>query len=205
MDKKRILPYTALLVFAAQLLLMIVSWLLSAAFPTGGYRALLSSEGLRWFLGRFSDNLSTPLLVWIVLLSVAYGCCRGSGIFGHLSTLAASHTFRERRALLIAFLLLAVCAGIVVLLTVPSHAVLLSATGSLWPSPFSASLVPLVAFCLTLCACGYGVIAGRLQTVADAYEAMMAGLRAGAPVLLFYVLLTQLVESAVYVFATVLP
>ena len=111
---------------------MLVSWLFSAAYPTSGVRSLLSAEGLRWLMGHFSDLLATPLLVWIVLCSIAWGCLSRSCLL-HRPT-----NYRERRAQFMALLLLGIIVGVMVLLTAIPHAVLLSAVGGLWPSPFSA-------------------------------------------------------------------
>ena len=197
---KRLLPYIALTLFLAQLLLMLLSWLLAAAFPMSGLRSLLSTEGLRWFMGHFSDLLATPLLVWLVLLSMAYGCFCESGLCRHLLTFRSSFSYRERRALMLVVLLLAVYVGVVLLLTAIPHAILLSATGELWPSPFSASLIPLIAFAVMLCSCAYGVIAGSFPKVHDVYESLLSGLYRGAPLLLLYVLLMQLYGSLRFVF-----
>ena len=174
--------------FAAQLLLMLVSWLLSAAFPASGYHSLLSSEGLRWFLGHFVDSLSTPLLVWLVLLSLAYGVLRHSGLLHY------GRSFRERRALLMTLLLLVVIVAVIVLLSAVPHAVLLSATGRLFPSPFSQSLV------VTLLSAFYGMVSGNLETLPRVYDALLDGIRRAAPLLLFYILLMQIYESLCYVF-----
>ena len=123
---KRFLPQIALTLVLAQLLLMLGSWLWSAALPLSGVRSMLSGEGIRWFLGHFAEIVASPVLVWLLLLAMAYGAVVRS------------------RGVSVVFLVIYV--GIVLLLTVVPHAVLLSASGLLWPSPFSASLVPLVAF-----------------------------------------------------------
>ena len=191
---KKYLPHIALGLFAAQLLLMLVSWLLSAAFPTSGYHSLLSSEGLRWFLGHFVDRLSTPLLVWLVLLSLAYGVLRHSGLLHY------GRSFRERQALLMTLLFLVVIVAVIVLLSAVPHAVLLSATGRLFPSPFSQSLVPVVAFSVTLLSAFYGMVSGNLETLPRVYDALLDGIRRAAPLLLFYILLMQIYESLCYVF-----
>ena len=81
------------------------------------------------------------------------------------------------------------------------HAVLLSATGTLWPSPFSASLVPVMAFALLSAAVLYGIVAGTFASLADVYHALLDGLRLSAPLLLFYILLAQLFFSLCFVFA----
>ena len=192
--KSKILPYLALALFAAQLLLMLLSWLLSAAFPVDNIRSLLSPEGLRWFLGQFTAHIATPQLVWLLLLSLAYGILRHSGL------LWPGKGYRERRALVITLLLAVVIVGVFLLLTVIPHAVLLSATGSLWPSPFSRSLVPMVAFAVVLLSTCYGMISGRLDNLRDVYDALLDGLRCAAPLFLFYVLVVQIYESLIYVF-----
>ena len=47
----------ALALVLAQLLLMLGSWLWSAALPLSGVRSMLSGEGIRWFLGHFADKM----------------------------------------------------------------------------------------------------------------------------------------------------
>ena len=190
---KKYLPHIALLLFAAHLLLMLVSWLLSAAMPTSGVRSLLSSEGLRWFLGHFSDVLGTPVLLCLLLLLMAYGCLKGCGI------LHFSQSYRQRRALAIMLLLLVVYIGVIILLVMIPHAVLLSATGSLWPSPFSAAIVPMIAFGVTLLSTVYGYVAGSYHQISDVYQSLIDGIRMGAPWLLFYILLGQLYYSLQFI------
>ena len=190
---KRFLPHIALTLVVVQLLIMPVSWLLSAAFPTSGIRSLLSSEGLRWLMGHFSQLLATSLLAWLLLCAMAWGCLLRSGL------LVRPTNYRERRAQLMALLLLAVIVGVMLLLTVVPHAVLLSAVGGLWPSPFSASLVPVVAFSITLVSAFYGLVSGRFENISAVYDAVLFGIRQGAPLFLFYVLVIQIYESFMFV------
>jgi aminobenzoyl-glutamate transport protein len=192
---KRFLPHIALTLVICQMLLMLVSWLFSAAYPTSGVRSLLSAEGLRWLMGHFSDLLATPLLVWIVLCSIAWGCLSRSCLL-HRPT-----NYRERRAQFMALLLLGIIVGVMVLLTATPHAVLLSAVGGLWPSPFSASLVPVIAFSVTLISAFYGMVSGRFENISAVYDGVLHGICQGAPWLLFYVLVIQIYES----FRFVLP
>lgn len=190
---KKYLPHIAFLLFAAQLLLMLVSWLLAAAIPTSGVRSLLSSEGLRWLLGHFSDVLGTPVLLCLLILLMAYGSLKGCGILQFKSS------YRQSRALIITLLLLVVYVGVIVLLVMIPHAVLLSATGSLWPSPFSAAIVPLFAFGVTLLSAVYGYVAGSYCNMSDVYQSLIDGIRSGAPWLLFYVLLGQIYYSLQFI------
>ena len=108
--RNKYLPHIAFLLFAAQLLLMLVSWLLAAANPASGVRSLLSSEGLRWFLGHFSDVLGTPVLLCLLLLLMAYGSLKNCGILQFKSS------YRQSRALIITLLLFVVYVGVIVLL-----------------------------------------------------------------------------------------
>ena len=191
---KKYLPHIAFLLLAAQVLLMLVSWLLSAAIPASGVRSLLSSEGLRWFLGHFSDVLGTPVLLCLLLLLMAYGCLRGCGILRYRSS------YRQNRALMITLFLSVVYVAVVVLLGMMPHAILLSATGTLWPSPFSAAIVPLLAFGITLLSAVYGYVAGSYRNMSDIYQSTINGIRNGAPFLLFYVLIGQLYYSLKFIF-----
>ena len=172
---------------------MLVSWLLAAAIPTSGVRSLLSSEGLRWLLGHFSDMLGTPVLLCLLLLLMAYGSLKGSGILHFKSS------YRHSRALIITFRLAVFYVGAIVLLVMMPHAVLLSATGLLWPSPFSAAIVPLLAFGITLLSAVYGYVADSYRTISDVYQSLIDGIREGAPWLLFYVLSGQIYYSLKFI------
>ncbi len=191
---KNIWARLAVTLVGLQVLLLMVSWLLSAAFPESGIRSLLSSEGIRWFLGRFAQVLATPVLVWIVLCAMGWGCLSKSGL------LRSPSGYRERRALMMSIVLLLLIIIVMVLLVALPHAVLLSAVGGLWPSPFSASLVPVIAFSVLLVSAFYGLVSGHYEHLTDVYGAVLQGLRQSAPLLLFYVLFTQIYESVRFVF-----
>ena len=182
---KRFLPHIALILVLIQLLLILVSWLLSAAIPTSGVRSLLSSEGLRWFLGHFSDVLGTPFLLCLLLILMAYGCLKGCGILRFKSS------YRQSRALIITPLLLLVYVGVIVLLVMMPHAILLS--------PFSAAIVPMLAFGVTLLSAVYGFVSGTFRNRTDIYLSLINGIRNGAPIFLFYVLLGQIYYSLQFI------
>ena len=190
---KKFLPHIAFTLFVAQLLLMLVSWLLSAAFPDSGIRSLLSGEGMRWFFGHFSHQLATPVLVCLVLILMAYGTFRHCGLLHYRST------YRERRALTMTLLLTVVAVMLLVLLAAIPHAVMLSVTGSLWPSPFSRALLPLLSFIVIALSAFYGIMAGHFANLSNVYDALLDGIRQGAALLLFYLLTIQLYLSVFYI------
>lgn len=186
---KRSLPYIALTLAVGELLLVMGSWILSAALPMSGIRSMLSGEGIRFFLGHFADLLATPQLVWLLLLAMAYGVVLRSGV------ISGARSFRSSRARLIALLFAAAYLAVVLLMALVPHAVLLSASGTLWPSPFSASLVPLTAFGLAMVAAVYGIVAGTITSLADIYESFVDGLRRAAALLPICLLLVLICES----------
>lgn len=193
----RFFAKAAIVLLLAELILMFVSWLLSAAMPMSGIRSMLSGEGLRWFFGSFVDCLASPLLIWLLLLAMAWGALGRCGILSFLSS--PVRPIRQRRALVISLVTLAVLVAVVLLMTAVPHAVLLSASGSLLPSPFSRSIVPIVAFALVVLAVVYGIIAGTFDSATSVYNAIVAGLCRWAPLLPLYVLVTQFYYSLLFV------
>ncbi len=196
----------SLVLLIAELVLILLSWILSATMIEG-VRSLLSGEGMRWFFGRFAEIIASPLLAWLVLLLIAVGCLVSSGLssaLSHLVLRAASPAprlnYRDRLALRLSLAFLLVYVVVILLLTAMPHAVLLSATGSLFPSAFSDGLVPALSFGLVVVSIAYGVMSGRFHTLADILESLSVGIRGGAPFFLLYVLLIQLYESLWFVF-----
>lgn len=196
----RLYSLLAVILALAELALVMLSWLLSAMM-TEGVRSLLSSGGIRWFFGQFTALIATPLLVWIVLLSMALGCLWQSGLHGSLAaSLSSRLSYRERVALRTVAVLLVAYVGVVVALTAIPHAVLLSATGQLFPSAFSRALVPIVSFGIGLMSVVFGLMSGRFESSEDVVEAISYGIRQTAPLFLIYVLAIQFYESLRFVF-----
>ena len=170
---KRYLPTVALLLFVAEVLLTLVSWIMSAASPTGSVRSMLSSEGIRWFLGHFVDIMASPLLVWLLLLAMAYGCiAKGVDL--------RANSYRINRARLFALVFLLLYSGIIIMLTMMP--------------------VPVVSFGVMAAAIICGTVSGRFTSLGDVYEALLYGIRKAASLLLFYVLVAQLYFSLCFVF-----
>lgn len=149
------MAWVALLLGVGQVVLILTSWLLTAAMPESFPRSLLSAEGIRWFFGRFVGNVESPLLVWLLLFSFMLGALQHSGILHYRSS-----EYRQRIAMRLAlfegifFLLL-----ILALVLVP-HAILLNVMGGLLPSSFSASIVPYCCFSLMVMSVSFGVMSG---------------------------------------------
>jgi aminobenzoyl-glutamate transport protein len=189
-----------LVLLMAELLLVILSWLLSAT-RMEGVRSLLSSEGVRWFFGSFTEMVASSLLVWLLLGLCAWGALKQSGLLSVFSVSSSvSYRYRDRIALRVALVFLAIYVAIIALLTLAPHAILLSATGSLFPSAFTRSLVPIVCFGICLVSLVFGLMSGRLRGLADTLDALSTGIAQGAPLIIIYLFAIQLYESLRFVF-----
>ena len=190
---RRLAAWLGCVLLLAEVILILVSWLLSATM-TEGVRSLLSSEGIRWFFGSFVGIMASPLLVWLLLSLIAWGSLQKSGL------LAMQQSYREKVALRSALLLLILYVAVILLLTVTPNAFLLSITGSLFPSAFSRSLVPIIAFGIVLMSISFGVMSGRINSLSAVLETLSFGISKGAELFVLYILIMQFYESLWFVF-----
>ena len=190
---KRLIALACVAFGVAELLLVILSWLLSAT-RLDGVRSLISSEGIRWFVGEFTYTLASPLLVWLLLALVALGCLQRSGL------MSRGRGYRDRVALRVSFPFIIIYVVIICLLTLMPHAILLSVTGSLFPSAFSRALVPIICFGVGVLSISFGMVSGRLHTLTDILDALTFGLQQGAPLIILYIMFFQFYASLLFVF-----
>ena len=198
----RLAAVVAAILVAAQVLLVIVSWMISTVMPALGVRSLLSAEGIRWFFGHFVDNIASPLMLWIVLLCIAFGSLKASGLQSAMAMIGKGNrlTSRCKYALWMALVTFLCIVAVVIVLTCLPHAILLSTMGNLFPSSFSVSIVPIVAFAILLPSVVYGSISGVLPTLTTLFRAVAEGLPCLCPLLLLYILAAQLWFSLRFVF-----
>ena len=193
MMNKRLIALACVAFGVAELLLVILSWLLSAT-RLDGVRSLISSEGIRWFVGEFTYTLASPLLVWLLLVLVALGCLQRSGL------MSRGRGYRDRVALRVSLSFIIIYVVIICLLTLMPHAILLSVTGSLFPSAFSRALVPIICFGVGVLSISFGMVSGRLHTLTDILDALTFGLQQGAPLIILYIMFFQFYASLLFVF-----
>ena len=193
MMNKRLIALACVAFGVAELLLVILSWLLSAT-RLDGVRSLISSEGIRWFVGEFTYTLASQLLVWLLLVLVALGCLQRSGL------MSRGRGYRDRVALRVSLSFIIIYVVIICLLTLMPHAILLSVTGSLFPSAFSRALVPIICFGVGVLSISFGMVSGRLHTLTDILDALTFGLQQGAPLIILYIMFFQFYASLLFVF-----
>lgn len=177
-----------------------LSWILSSLYPAGSFRSMLSGEAIRWFCGHFMEFCSSsPGLGWIVLLAMSAGTCRESGILARrgLYSIAAG---RRRRGLVAVAVAAAVYVCALGLLTLVPHAVLLSAVGKLFPSPFSVAVVWIVSLFIFVVSVVYGVAVGSFRSLSGVACSLSRGVRTAAPLMVLYVFAAMTVNTLMYVF-----
>ena len=180
---------------------VIASWVVAALSADMTVRSLLSSEGVRWLFASFTTNIASPLLVWLILLAMAYGTVVRSA-FG--SDFLASRrgrplSYRQKYAYRIVLILFTFLFVTMLLLTMLPHALLLSVTGHLFPSSFSSSLVPGLSFTVIISAAAYGIVSGRFTGITDVLESFSRGIASAAPFFLPCLLALELFHILAYV------
>lgn len=200
-SKHRLLSWACLFLLASNLLLVVLSWIFSAT-GTLIVRSLISSEGLRWFMGHYVDIILSPLLAWMLLAAVAYSCCKSSGLARCLCSVCRRDrtVFRQRLALRVTVLAFLIILLIVTLLLLSPHAVLLSPVGTVFPSPFSRSIVPLLAGTVTLLSIIYGILSGAITTIESAFRSLYCHIPHLLPFFILYIFAAQLYACLLYVF-----
>ena len=208
------LGYIVLVLLVSQLALILLSWLVTAAFPELPMRSVLSSEGIRWFFGSFVSNQLSPLLIYFIMAVMAVGACVRSRLYDALRetlsntrsslTTSSNHQhkvhYREKVGLRIALVEFIVYVIIMFLLTAIPHAILLSVTGQLFPSSFSSSFIPSLSLIIIIMSLTYGVASGTIDSVAKMHKVLVGGLEVGSRLVPTYVVGIQLYMSIRYVF-----
>lgn len=181
-----------------QIMVVILSWMIKTIYPDFNGRSLLSGEGVRWFLGNFTNNVASNILVWIILIGLSWGAIHASHI---LQVFKRSHTlsYRERLGFRVVLIEIMIWFIVIVLLSFIPHAAMLSITGQLFPSSFSKSIVPLIAFIALFSSITYGLIIGKLRKGNLIIEALSNGIKQIAPYIIIYIILVQLIYSIKFV------
>lgn len=177
--------------------------------PDFTIHSLLSSEGIRWFCSTFTENLLSPILVWLILSFMAYGAVTSCGVIksdvknGNApgNSVDMPYLFRRRHAIRIVFAEIIISVCIMLCLTVVPHATLLNATGHLYPSSFSQIIIPYIMFVIIVCSLTYGLVFGTIRSIGDAYNILTVGLTRLAKFIPLYILTVQLYCSLRFVLA----
>lgn len=197
--KIKIFTYLVTILVVVQLSVVLGSWILNSVLLDSGVRSLISGEGIRWLSSNYVSFTASPALVWLVLFGAAYGSLKESGLTS-IFFMRVKIQKIERTALLQVMLFLILYVAVTFLLLMPPHAILLSATGMLLPSPFMMALVPITTTCLFVASVIFGFSTHHFKDLKDVCLSVINGLRAIAPLILVYILCVLLYNSVCYVF-----
>jgi len=190
-----------------QLLVVMLSWFVNAMGADRVF-SLLSPEGVRWFFSCFTTNICSPVMVWLLLCTIAWGALKGSGLLSAFKGLwryliyhdaSSRPAFRERLGLMVAAVETIIIFVVMVLLTALPHALLLNAEGGLWYSPFSVSFVPVVCFWLVITSVSFALTTGRVGNIGDITSLLCGAFKSAAPWFVALVLALQLYFSCLFV------
>lgn len=198
---KGIMAYISLGLCLLLVVVVVGSWMVSVAMPGCGFRSMLSQEGIRWFIGHFADIQRSKTLVWLLLAAISSGAWRGSRLSGTLRRVFRheSVSYHERLGLRTSAVVLAIFIGLVGYLVLAPHAVLRGATGGLVPSPFFTGIIPIVCFTVLAVSSIYGLVSRTYKTIPHLFRALCHGIAQFAPVIVLYILATQLIHSIAFV------
>lgn len=200
MKTKRLYTIALCSLCCIQAAIILLSWIVGALLPECNIRNMLSGEAIRWFCGHFVEFCSSPVLVWILLLSMSFGTCRASGIL-RLRIPDIANVRHIRSAVIAASLAGVACIFAVCMLTLPSHAVLLSAVGTMFPSPFSVAIVPFVSLFVFIVSAVYGIASNNISSIHEITESLVSGVHLAAPLLILFIFAAMVVNSILYVLA----
>lgn len=187
--------YLAVTLIVAQIVLVLASWILTAAMPDSFWRSLLSAEGIRWFFGRFESNMASSLIVWLLLGGMAWGAVSKGGLLDFNRS-----EYRQRVAMWLVVMEIGVFVAMILALTLAPHAILLNVMGGLYPSSFSQSIMPYCCFAMVVMGISFGMMSGKVTTVAKIFNLLVSGIQDVAPLLVLYVLGAQFYFSLLFVF-----
>lgn len=195
---KRTCAIFAFILIVLQTILIFGSWIVSAAIPDSQIRPLIGAGGLRWFFSSFTEDMASPILVYIILITLTVNVFINSGMC-ELFSLKRKMNMQKKFALNVVLVELCTFIVLIVLLTAIPHAVLLSVTGELYPSSFSKGLTPMLCFIVTILSTSYGLVSGSLRGVYDIWNSITTGINFLPAVCFVYILLFQFVSSLSYV------
>lgn len=195
----RIFSVLALSVLLLQIMLFVLSWIITATNPDLYVRSLLGGEGIRWFIGSYVKCQTNFILVWILMLFISFGAVERSGLLTAIKRLGRLG-FRERLALRFVFVELVVFLIILFMLTCVPHAVLLNVAGNIYPGSFSAGFVPLFSFALCVFAITYHNVVANNFLLSEMFGLLTYGVSMAAPLFVLYLLASCLYHSVCFVF-----
>lgn len=197
-NKSKIFIISAAGLLLLQALTILLSWVVSAMWPTLGIHSLLSGSGLRWLLNTVPNNLSDEHFTWFLLFCLYIGTFVYSGLPKKIISFADCD-FRERFGIYLFFLVVITGLIVCLILGVYPHSSLLGVTGHLFPGPYLSAVMLVLGMSIFGGSVVFMLLSGRMEKWKDAEKACVFGLQSAAPLIVIYFLLKELVEMLIFV------
>lgn len=159
---------------------------------------LLSEEGVRWFVRHSIDNMSSAPFVEVLLVMIAVGALRKSGLLSallHRNSLSERH---HRHALYIALVVWLGCLCLVLWGILPGGN-LLSVTGHIAGGPFASGWLYLLTLVMCVPCIVYGLICGQWRNSREVFAGLSSEIASRASCFVTYVVASQLVAAMQYI------
>lgn len=191
--------YTCLVLFVLQIAVVMGSWVASVLYPELAIRSMFVGESVRWFWSTLADNMSSTILVWLLLSGAMTELFVGGGLSKAIVSYKQTTDYERMALMVVAWELVAMFMVLFLLAFVP-HAVLLSALGTITPNSYLDSFVIMLIVGVCIMSLTYGMVTGRYASFVDAYGAAASGVATTAPLVIVYLLAAELYCSVVWVF-----
>jgi len=159
--------------------------------------SVLGVSGIRWAVRSAASCLDNAPIGNALMLFIAVGAGRGSGLFRALSRLG-SLSPKERTAFYISMVVLAVYVSLIVLGVFTGSHLLLGITGSLKGSPLYEGFMFLLMLAVCLPALVYGLSTETFRTAGDCADAFCTILPPFAHFLVTMLVAAQLLQTLQY-------
>ncbi len=197
MNKSHVFSTIAICLVVCQVAVVILSWILTAAFPNLPLRSVLSGEGIRWMVGSFSKSVAAVYMMWLFFGTIAVGCLQYSGLSYVLRKKQSN--YRERMALKIVYGECIIVVAIISLMIFLPHSIFLNVSGNLFPGCLSDGLLSVVTLVLCLISITYGLASGHLVSSRDVFASLTFGIGKWSSVFVIYILAAILYHTVYFV------
>ena len=196
--------HPALIYLLLLMLVILVSWIYSIVEirSLGGngelvIRSVLSESGIRWAVRTAASCLGDAPVGNALMLFIAIGAGRGSGLFRAVSRLG-SLSPKERNGMYTSVAVLAVYISLIVLGVFTGSHLLLGITGKLKGSPLYDGFMFLIMLGIGLPSLVYGLSTETFRTVYDCIKAFSGIIAPFAEFLVTMLVAAQLLQTLMY-------
>lgn len=198
MNRPKLFVITTLSLCTVQILVILVSWIVSAVFPAYGFNSLLSGSGVRWLLTCWQNSGCSEMITAFLFGAFFLGAFVWSGLPKKITSFR-SYGYDEKFAVMMFFFVMIVGVAACLFFALYPHSPLLGITGTLAAGPFLKASFFVLGSALLGGSVAFSLLSGRIQSWEDAACVLVYGLKAVAPLTVVLFLLKMTVEMAVFV------